>query len=268
MAETFEAQGREPAFDAVIPAPVRYCDELCANAKLLYGEIRALCGPYGYCWATNAYFAELYSVNERSIARWISQIEKLKFIAIKVTRNALGHVDGRRIYVGCGFPEAENVTLSHMTKKSAYMTKMSGLNDKNVSQDGRHIKINNNNKKGDACAPAREKKAVDADAREYLRSWAKRQYPEQSEDLIADLMDFCDIRVVKKVPMVKVSIAERCVKRLMQFSEGRIEVIRAILDRSIRKPWADVYKLPDDELAEALGRSSNNAGGEDGLKWV
>lgn len=65
---------------AVIPANVRYDTELNPNAKLLYGEITALCNEKGYCWATNEYFSELYQVSKVSISKWINLLIKKGYI--------------------------------------------------------------------------------------------------------------------------------------------------------------------------------------------
>jgi len=64
-----------PSFDAVIPAFVRYDQKLSNNAKLLYGELRALTNAYGFCWASNEYFAALYQVDVRTIKRWLQNLE-------------------------------------------------------------------------------------------------------------------------------------------------------------------------------------------------
>tara|TARA_R100000781_G_scaffold23563_1_gene17374 strand:- start:1466 stop:2059 length:594 start_codon:yes stop_codon:yes gene_type:complete len=76
----------KPNYYAVIPAEVRY-SSLKPNAKLLYGEITALSGKLGYCYATNNYFAELYGVSKNTISSWISDLKKLEFITVVVERN-------------------------------------------------------------------------------------------------------------------------------------------------------------------------------------
>lgn len=63
-----------PNYYAIIPANVRYDKDICPNAKLLYGEITALCNQTGICWAKNEYFSSIYGVSKTSISKWISQL--------------------------------------------------------------------------------------------------------------------------------------------------------------------------------------------------
>jgi DNA-binding transcriptional ArsR family regulator len=69
---------------AIIPANVRYDKSLTPNAKLLYGEITALCNEKGYCWAGNDYFAGLYDVSKTSISKWISALRDCGYINIQL----------------------------------------------------------------------------------------------------------------------------------------------------------------------------------------
>ena len=71
---------------AIIPADVRYNKNLTANAKLLYGELTALSNKYGYCFASNSYFAELYGVSNTSISKWISDLKANWHIQINLKR--------------------------------------------------------------------------------------------------------------------------------------------------------------------------------------
>ncbi len=72
---------------AIIPANVRYDESLTPNAKLLYGEITALCNEKGFCWANNKYFAELYKVSKVSISKWISQLKSSGYVNIEIIYN-------------------------------------------------------------------------------------------------------------------------------------------------------------------------------------
>lgn len=61
----------DAGYYGILPAEVRYDKELPANAKLLFVEITSLCRQQGYCWATNAYFADLLGSAERTVTRWV-----------------------------------------------------------------------------------------------------------------------------------------------------------------------------------------------------
>ncbi len=72
------------SYYAIIPANVRYDKSLPANAKLLYGEITALCSDKGYCWATNKYFSDLFGVSQTSVSKWISMLVSKKYLFVKM----------------------------------------------------------------------------------------------------------------------------------------------------------------------------------------
>ena len=74
------------SYYAVIPANVRYDDELSANAKLLYGEITALCNEKGYCWASNDYFSQLYGKSRITVSRWISELIQKGYINSEISK--------------------------------------------------------------------------------------------------------------------------------------------------------------------------------------
>jgi len=76
----------EPAYYAVLIAPVRYDKRLSPSAKLLYAEITALTNKLGFCYASNSYFEKLYDVSKQSINNWLKNLEECGFIQRHIYR--------------------------------------------------------------------------------------------------------------------------------------------------------------------------------------
>ena len=69
----------KPNYYAIIPAHVRYNENLNSSQKLFYSEITALTYKTGECWASNNYFARLYKVSPSLISNWVKALEKENF---------------------------------------------------------------------------------------------------------------------------------------------------------------------------------------------
>lgn len=120
-----EQTSSQPSYYAVIPANVRYA-KICAGAKLLYGEITALCNLKGYCWATNEYFSTLYGANIRTISRWVSFLEDKGFIIVDVNKQKgnIRHISLPPLTTKMSIPIDKNVTHNTTYNTS---TKVEGL---------------------------------------------------------------------------------------------------------------------------------------------
>lgn len=255
---------REAAFDAVIPAPVRHNDNLRPNAKLLYGEIRALCTARGYCWASNDYFAKQYGMNERSIARFIAQLEEEKYIRVVILRDENGRVCGRRIYIVFPFESDENDTLTHMTKKSATCPKSQGEGDQKVSQSLNN-KIKNNKY-------ARARKCYDPDVvKEDFRRWVQTLDLQEKEaaELAECLCDFVDFRASIKDPIASPTGVKYQTRELVKLSDGNPAAMIAMITKSLANGWKGIFRLRTDELQRAISTGAVEVGsGEEDTPWV
>lgn len=89
----------QPNYYAIIPATVRYDNNLKSAEKLLYGEITALANKNGYCYAKNKYFADLYNVTAVSVSRCISHLQELGYIETEIIRNKNKEIVSRNIYI-------------------------------------------------------------------------------------------------------------------------------------------------------------------------
>lgn len=96
-----------PGYYAVIPADVRYDDRIPANAKLLYGEISALIGASGFCYASNSYFMRIYGFSDPTITRLITQLEKAGYIKRVLEKDNTGQVVRRKLYLSVSIPDIQ-----------------------------------------------------------------------------------------------------------------------------------------------------------------
>ena len=74
----------KPNYYAIIPADVRYDNELKSIEKLLYGEITALTQKTGECWASNSYFAKLYNLYPTTISKYLNNLKQKGYISIEI----------------------------------------------------------------------------------------------------------------------------------------------------------------------------------------
>lgn len=90
----------EVSYYAIIPANVRYDNDLNEKAKLLYGEITCLSNKEGYCYASNNYFARLYKCSIRTIQNAISKLQEKGYITVVIENS-----NERKIYIRDGTHE-------------------------------------------------------------------------------------------------------------------------------------------------------------------
>ncbi len=90
-------EAAKPAFWAVLPAAVRYDEELPPNAKLLYAEISSLTDRRGYCYASNEYFTRVFSLSERTVQNLLNALKRGGYVRISDGSGGSGR---RKIFAG------------------------------------------------------------------------------------------------------------------------------------------------------------------------
>ena len=159
----------KPSYYAVIPANVRYDEYLPAGAKLLYGEITALCNKEGFCWATNAYFADLYSISTKTVSRWVTQLKDSGYVNVVLNhKTGTSNEQTRKISIAQAY--GQNCPRG-WTKMSRGMDKnVQPPHDKNVQDN-----ITSNNNTNNICGKSGNPDIID-DVLSYLNEKAGTSY--------------------------------------------------------------------------------------------
>lgn len=128
-------QFERPSYYSIMPATIRYDKRLKMAERVMFSEISALSNKYGYCTASNGYFAVLYEVDKATISRWINHLKSLGYLRTEMLKKSRV-VASRRIYLNIdptvavshnapidqnALPLDENV-INSMTKSSSTYT--------------------------------------------------------------------------------------------------------------------------------------------------
>ncbi len=206
------------SYYAIIPAPVRYDSELTANAKLMYGEITALCNKNGFCWASNKYFSQLYKCTPQAISKWIKQLEEKQYITTKYTyKGDSKEIEQRIIYL-------TDKVSTNIDRVSTNVDEVSTKSEEGYQQKVKENNTSINNTFNNKKENIKEKK-------EYF-----------SDKSLNDLfLEFLDVR--KKLRAVN---SERAInsllKKLSKYDDGTKYIM---IEKSIVSSWKDVYPLKE-----------------------
>ena len=206
---------------AIIPAEIRYDKELKANSKLLYGEITALCNDKGFCWASNDYFAELYGVSKETISRWISELNKKKYINVQINNKAKNNAT-RRIFINnTRFPASRGIDEN---VKGSCSKRQGGI-DENVKYNNT---VNNTNNKDIY------KDIIDAFT--------------ENNSLSETISEFLKMRKLMKKQMTDRAL-KIMLNKLNDLGKSDNEKIK-ILEQSIMNNWQGIFALKDQEVKQ------------------
>lgn len=234
----------KPGYYAVIPAEVRYDNTIPANAKLLYGEISALAGADGFCFASNQYFSELYGVAEETISRLIAKLEKAGHIIREIEKDETGQIVRRKLYlrasVSCGQPLDEIVNTSPQKNQE-------GIDEKVKENNTSNNTVIKKSKKESRKLPKLSRQEVDA----LFSRWASgvtRELPAEEcwmYGLSNAVRLFLDHREASGNPISSQPAVTALCNKLMRLSGGAPAPMIEMLETAVERGWRSVYAPKD-----------------------
>lgn len=214
------------SYYAIIPAPVRYDSELTANAKLMYGEITALCNKNGYCWASNKYFSQLYKCTPQAISKWIKQLEEKKYITMKYT------------YKG-NSKEIEQRIICLTDKVSINIDRVS-TNIEGVSINVSEVSTN--------VVEGYQQKVKDNNTSINNTFNNKKEIKKEKEYFLNDAINEIFTEFINQRKKLKAVNSERAINTLInKLNKYDDETKYKMIENSIVNSWKDVYELKENK---------------------
>lgn len=232
---------RKPGYYAVIPAQIRYDESLRPNAKLLYGELTALAGSDGYCWATNQYFSDLYGLAVSTVSELIKSLADRGYIKIEMSSNSKGAE--RHIYAGSFmvFATGEGSSEKPEDPPGEGLPKNQ---KRGLPKNRKPINVNNINIINTPLPPTlKEVKYLSEPLLKKLVEYAGRD-----EQLLMALLAHAEMRYKLKRPVVTDRALTLLLRNLEKLAGNNRNLKLAIIDKAIEHNWLTFYALKADEL--------------------
>ena len=241
-----------PGYYAVIPADVRYDDRIPANAKLLYGEISALIGRDGYCFANNGYFSELYRLSERTITGLIKILKDNGYISVYLDRDDSGQIKSRKIFLRVSAPDEQPLENNFYTPRKDFLEGIEkNCGDINLNITNIDIK---ENKKEKATNKKGSPRKTDFDPLALFVQWIGETFPDrdssEKNDLYKAVVRFVENRNALKKPMKTKGAVTLLCNKLADLAGGDLSLMIRLLDTAVEHNWQSVFPAKGEPAAK------------------
>ena len=235
-----------------IPEVVEGNNNLAEGAKLIYGRIFSLTQKWGYCKASNGWFAEKYDRTRQCISKWIKQLEAEKLIKIEYI-GILGNQERRLSIIidtlsttvegvsttvdGLSIIIDHNNISNNISNNNRERTREKEENDFYKFEETPVIELISSEKKQAKEIPAAAK--IEEDNLDYLKAAeTMKEYFEKKPDQILAMKDrtffegdwvstlndfwayYCDNKIMTKRPLQYLGKFEQWMKREKQFQKS------------------------------------------------
>ncbi|MCQ6761000.1 helix-turn-helix domain-containing protein [Staphylococcus aureus] len=188
----------QPSYYSIITANVRYDNRLTDSEKLLFAEITSLSNKYGYCTASNGYFATLYNVVKETISRRISNLTKFGYLKIEIIKEG-NEVKQRKMYpltqssIPIDANVKENNTSINITRLNNTSINNNSATDVTHEQFEEWWKLYNKKKdkkmsftKFKSCLKKHSFEQIMQGTREYLKTITDKQYQKHPKTFLTN----------------------------------------------------------------------------------
>lgn len=227
----------EWSYFATIPSWLLRSQQISDGAKLFFCALTATCRESGECCKTNAQLAEELRCGERSVSRWVKELEGTGIISFRVSGAAqTGGNRERKIWLEW---------TPHRLAKIGETANIGETEPDRLAKIGETDLLNKNKK----YTPIAPKKKETAPRELFLK------YAGGDMDLLAALEGFAENREQLRKPISSARSVTLLTNKLDKLSQGRREFKIAMLNKAVEHNWQTVYALNREDLDDLAART-------------